>query len=84
MICQLRAIPFFLKTGLYIPHVYVETERYQTNVFATKNGFRESSDYLHAENEESHLNATVIVMKCKYCGKKDKMWFDREPRKIGG
>ena len=80
--CNIKAIPLFLKCGAWAPHYFVEVERYKTTVFASKNAFRESNDYLHTEDEETHLNATVERLTCKYCGKETKCWYDREPMRI--
>lgn len=82
--CNIKAIPFFIRSGLFIPHVYEEIMEYRTNVFATESSFRESGDYLHTENEKAHINAIVTVNRCVYCGKELKEWRDREPIILGG
>ena len=82
LICNLKAIPPFIKVGIWCPHMYEETERYQTNVFATEDSFRESSSLCHTEAEKAYIGATVVVMRCVDCGRELRGWQTKEPRTI--
>ncbi len=79
LLCYLKAIPFFIKSGVWCPHVYKDEKREHTIIIATQNGFRVSKSMNHRIGETVHPNATLIKSKCIYCGKEDLSWFDREP-----
>ena len=76
LICYIKAIPFFLKTGIWCPHTYIEANREKAIIISTDNSFRVSKNLNHKENEKVHQNATLMTCKCKYCGEKELSWFD--------
>ena len=80
--CNMKAIPFLIKTGVWIPHVYEEIETHKGIIIATDDSFRESTSLCHAENEKVYDDATISTMRCIYCGKEMKDWYYREPIKI--
>ena len=47
LLCRLRAIPAFLRHGVYAPHDYAEAETYPAIVAATEKGWRELPDLRH-------------------------------------
>ncbi len=77
--CYLKAIPFFLKSGVWCPHVYHDESKETAIIISNDNGFRVSNNWLHGENERVHKNATLIRSKCIHCGKEELSWYDREP-----
>lgn len=76
LICYLKAIPFFLRSGIWCPHQYIEVSREPKIVISTDYGFRVSEDYKHELYEKVHPKATLIRSKCLCCGKEDVSWFD--------
>ena len=75
IICWLEAIPYWLTTGIWMPHNYIEESNFNAIVISNKRGFRISNDYVHRENERVHPNATVIKIKCKCCVKTKTGWY---------
>ena len=76
IICYIKAIPFFIKSGVWCPHMYIEVSKEKAIIISTDNNFRISKNLIHRENEKVHPNATLITCKCKYCGEKELSWFD--------
>ena len=76
LLCYLKAIPFFLKTGVWCPHIYIEVKREKAIVISTDNSFRVASNFIHKSNETVHPHATLMRNSCKCCGKEDLSWFD--------
>ncbi len=79
LLCYLKAIPFYIKTGVWCPHIYEEESREIGIVITTKNGFRVSDSLLHNANETIHPKATILRNKCVCCGHEDISWYDTEP-----
>ena len=79
IICCIKAIPFFLKSGIWCPHIYKEYSKENAIIISTDSSFRVSDSYLHANCETVHPKATLIKNRCICCGKEDWSWFDREP-----
>lgn len=79
IICYIKAIPFFIKSGVWCPHVYNEVSRDQKIVISTEHGFRISDNLSHNKDEKVHPKAIVIKNKCKYCGHEYICWYDQEP-----
>ena len=82
--CWIRAIPFFLKSDVWCPHVYKEECRENVIIISNDNGFRVSENYIHSHNETVHPKATLVRSRCSYCGKQELSWYDKEPYIIGG
>lgn len=82
MLCYLKAIPFYMRTGIWCPHIYEETNRYKAIVIADNKSFRVSDNLLHRDDETVHPNAMVIQCKCTCCGSKEVSWYEREPEII--
>lgn len=80
ILCVIKAIPFFLKTGELIPHVWEEKECYPAmQIWVSDKGFRVfESSYQHAPNEHIEKNVTLHGLECKYCGKKMMLWSKGE------
>lgn len=76
IICYLKAIPFFIRSGVWCPHVYGENVYEPTIIIATQNHFRVSKDYIHNEHEKVYPNATLIKNKCIYCGHEITSWYN--------
>lgn len=79
LLCYLKAMPFFIKSGIWCPHEYEEGIRETGIVITTQNGFRISDNLLHNANETVHPKATILRGKCIYCGHEDVSWYDTEP-----
>lgn len=77
--CCLRAIPYFLRSGIWCPHVYSDTDKSEGIVIASDNSFRVSNNYTHTDAERVYPKATIIRSKCIYCGKEDISWYSTEP-----
>ena len=82
IVCWIKAIPFFIKTGVWCPHIYIEEVYSEEIIISTDNSFRVSDNYLHTSDETVHPKATLITSKCACCGKEDYSWFDKEPINI--
>lgn len=82
--CYIKAIPFWIRSHIWCPHIYGETEYTPAIIIASKNSFRISKDYKHNENEKVYPKATLITSKCICCGKKEISWYDSEPIIING
>lgn len=83
LICYLRAFIDYLRSGVYVPHLFTEVGREENKIiFSTDSSFRVSENYNHLPNEKLHLNSTVITCKCKYCGKLMYEWFSGKEEDI--
>lgn len=78
-ICYLKAVPFYIKTGIWCPHIYKEDDKFNGIIIATNKSFRISNNYAHRKNEVVHPKATIIRSKCICCGKEYLSWYDQEP-----
>lgn len=76
IICWFEALPFFIKTGIWCPHIYKEETRSEEIIISTDNSFRVADNYLHKPNEVVHPHATLITSRCEICGKTDFSWID--------
>lgn len=82
LVCYLKAIPFFIKSGIWCPHVYKEVGMDKGIVIARQNNFRISNNLIHNNGETVYPHATIIRNKCIYCGHEDLSWYDNEPVRI--
>lgn len=74
LICWLKAIPLWLRTGEFVPHLYEST--YEPGiVIATENGFRISDNYTHTPAEVVYKDACIERYKCIYCGHEEIGWY---------
>lgn len=76
--CIIKAIPLFIKSGEFVPHLYEEKERYTANIFYTDHGFRIAGSLNHAPDEHFVRNAILIGCECKRCGRKMMEWQRNE------
>lgn len=74
ILCWLKAIPSWVRCGKWYPHTYKEVSREPAIIITNEYGFRVSDNYIHENNETVHKDATLIVSKCKYCGKEELSW----------
>lgn len=82
--CYIKAIPLYIRTGVWSPHMYEEVSRDQKIVISTDHGFRISDNLTHAKHETVHPKAMVIKNKCRCCGHEDISWYDRAPIVVKG
>lgn len=75
LICYLKAIPFFLRTWEWVPHVYRE-EYEKATIISTDRSFRVSTGYEHSPGEKVYKNACLIRQRCKYCGHEKFGWYE--------
>lgn len=75
IICYAKAVPMFIRCGIWCPHIYEEVERHRGIVIANKY-FRESNSFKHLNSEKVYQNATIVTYKCIHCGAVDKGWFN--------
>lgn len=74
IICYLKAIPFYLRTGEFIPHVFKDT--YERAIVITDGRtFRVSENLEHTAKEHVFPNGCLIRSRCKYCGAEDLSWY---------
>lgn len=78
LICYIKAIPFYLRTGEFIPHIFKDSKTYTSDIFVTENDFRLAETYTHLPQEKLIKNATIYESECKYCGKKIMAWSKGE------
>ena len=76
IICWLKAIPFYIRSGIWSPHAYDEVERHTGIVIAGDTYFRESNSFNHLNGEKMYQNATIVTSKCTRCGAMEKAWFN--------
>jgi hypothetical protein len=74
LICYIKAIPLWLRTGLFVPHLYEATTE-DAIIIATDNSFRVADNYNHSEDEVIYPNAIVERCKCVFCGHKTMAWY---------
>ena len=74
IVCYIKAIPFFIRTGNFVPHIFQEVESHDGIVVFTDNSFRESQDCCHGYNEGVSIDSKITTYKCKNCGKIEKSW----------
>lgn len=76
LICYLKAIPFWVRSGVWCPHIYNEETYESAIIISTDYGFRVSDNYKHEPYETVHPKATLMRSKCLCCGKEELSWFD--------
>ena len=74
--CYWRAIPFFFKTGNWIPHLWIEKQTYPASeIWVSEKNFRiRGNGYEHYPWEHLEKNVTLHGLECKHCGKKMMTW----------
>ena len=72
--CYIKAVPFYLKSGLFIPHVYKDIEIKRTDIFCTNKGFRVANTLEHSLDEKLIKDVLVTKSKCIYCGNIEMSW----------
>lgn len=73
-ICWLKAIPFLLRAGEWVPHSY-NCQYDRKIIISTQNSFRVSDNYQHTAGETVHKDACLITYTCKHCGHKTYGWI---------
>ena len=77
LLCKIMAIPFFLKTGEFVPHIYREVETKKCNIWLSGNSFRIATGTLdHQPNEMLVKNVNVHKLVCIRCGHTITTWDD--------
>ena len=79
LFCYIKAVPFFLRSGIWCPHIYKEISSSQGIIISTSDSFRTADNLSHNENETVHPKAVIIRNKCVCCGHEEITWYDREP-----
>lgn len=74
ILCWIKAIPFFVNSGIWIPHVYV-ADYEKAIIIASRHGFRVSDNYQHSPEETVHKDACLIRYKCLHCGHEEFSWY---------
>jgi len=72
--CYIKAIPLWLRTGLFVPHLYEATTE-DAIVIASVDSFRISDNYNHANDEVVFKDAVVERCKCVFCGHETLSWY---------
>lgn len=75
LLCWIKAIPLWLRTGDFVPHLYESTYE-EAIIIATDKGFRVSDNYNHKPNETVYPHAILERCKCVYCGAEDNSWYN--------
>lgn len=78
--CWLKAIPLWIKTGYFVPHLYEATTE-SVIIIATGNGFRVSDNYEHTEGETVYAHAVLERCKCVFCGHEELSWYESKEAK---
>lgn len=83
--CWLSAIPLWIRTGYFVPHLY-ECTHERAIIIATENGFRVADNYEHTPDETVYPNAVLERGKCVFCGHEELSWYESEDemRRLGG
>ena len=74
LICWIKAIPLWLRTGEFVPHIY-ECCYEKAIIIATDNSFRVADNYQHTANETVYKDACLVRYKCIHCGHEDLAWY---------
>ena len=67
IICWAKAIPFWIRSGVWCPHIYVEESREPAIIIANDKGFRVAQNYMHYHDETVYPKATFIRSRCDLC-----------------
>ncbi len=73
--CWIKAIPLWLRTGLFVPHLYESTFE-DAIIIASDNGFRVADNYNHSSDEVVYRNAVLERCQCVFCGHKTMAWYE--------
>lgn len=71
--CYLKAFKDLFKLGVWIPHVYRDTEE-PAIIIATAYSFRVADSYAHTAGETVYPDAILIRSRCIYCGVEHLSW----------
>lgn len=66
--CNIKAIPFFIKSGVFSPHVNVEMIQTKKDIYVRGKKFRIAKDHLMYPDEYLIRDATVTWYCCAECG----------------
>lgn len=69
IICNIKAIPFFIKSGVFAPHINIEMFQSRKDIYVRGNKFRIAKEPYCMESDEYLLkNVTVTWSCCAECG----------------
>ena len=72
--CWIKAIPLWIRTGYFVPHLYEAT--YENAIIIAKpNGFRVADNYEHSKDETVYPKAVLERCKCVFCGNETLSWY---------
>ena len=74
LLCYIKAIPLWLRTGYFVPHLY-ETTTEDAIIIATENSFRVADNYNHSKEETVYPKAVLERYKCVFCGHEELAWY---------
>ncbi len=74
LICWFKAIPLWLRSGYFVPHLYESTFE-DAIIIATENSFRVADNYEHSKEETVYKNAVLVRCKCMDCGHEIQCWY---------
>ena len=78
LVCFIKAVVHWIKTGIWKPHTYGETTFKYCIIASNGKKFRVCKDYNHKDNEKLYPRATLLKTKCTYCGKELTSWYEYE------
>ena len=74
LVCWSKAIPLWLKTGIFASHCYESTAE-DAIIIATEKSFRVANDYKHTPDETVYPHAVLERCKCMFCGHEELAWY---------
>lgn len=74
LICWIKAIPVYLRSGQWGPHLYA-CDYQKVIIIADEKNFRVSDNYEHKPGEQVYKNACLITGTCVRCGHKTTAWY---------
>ena len=74
LICLIKALPLWFRTGYFIPHLYEGLTR-DAIIIATSDSFRVAEDYTHTAEETVYPDAVLEECTCVFCGHKVWSWY---------
>lgn len=80
LLCWLKAIPLWLCTGLFVPHLYEATYE-DAIIIAKTDSFRIANNYEHSEKETVYPKAVLQRCKCVFCGHETLSWYESREKK---
>lgn len=69
LLCNLKAIPFWIYTGVFAPHTYSDIIEHKKDVYVNEKGKIRLADGFQKDDEIYVKNATIKTSICVYCGK---------------